>query len=122
MDWVAESVSKDTYVHIMEQYRPEFTVGKGEKRARSGFTKYEEIDRPVNDTEMQVVQVSGKIQETMKKTHRKTNLCIRPGQIFWGSKLPNTIVNFGPKGEWKQILSAIREYLTTTQELQSWLF
>jgi len=56
MDWVAESVSKDTYVHIMEQYRPEFTVGKGEKRARSGFTKYEEIDRPVNDTEMQIVQ------------------------------------------------------------------
>ena len=59
MDWVAESVSKDTYVHIMEQYRPEFTVGKGEKRARSGFTKYEEIDRPVNDIEMQIVQVSG---------------------------------------------------------------
>ena len=66
MDWVAESVSKDTYVHIMEQYRPEFTVGKGEKRARSGFTKYEEIDRPVNDTEMQIVQVSGET-DTLKK-------------------------------------------------------
>ena len=70
MDWVAESVSKDTYVHIMEQYRPEFTVGKGEKRARSGFTKYEEIDRPVNDTEMQIVQVSRRMG-TLKKAHRK---------------------------------------------------
>ena len=34
MEFVAEDISKDTYVHIMEQYRPEFTVGKGEKRAR----------------------------------------------------------------------------------------
>ena len=74
MDWVAESVSKDTYVHIMEQYRPEFTVGKGEKRARSGFTKYEEIDRPVNDTEMQIVQVSGET-DTLKK-HRNQSLSL----------------------------------------------
>ncbi len=51
MRWLAEEVSKDTYVNVMEQYRPEFTVGKGEKRARGGFTAYEEIDRPITDTE-----------------------------------------------------------------------
>ena len=32
--WLAEEVSKDTYVNVMEQYRPTFTVGKGERRAR----------------------------------------------------------------------------------------
>ncbi len=36
----------------MEQYRPEFTVGKGEQRSRTGFTRYEEIDRPVSDSEV----------------------------------------------------------------------
>lgn len=47
------SLSPDTYVNIMEQYRPTFKVGSGEQRARTGFTKYEDIDRPVNDTEME---------------------------------------------------------------------
>ena len=51
--WVAEDVSKDTYVNLMEQYRPEFTVGKGERRARAGFTKYEEIDRPAASSEVE---------------------------------------------------------------------
>ncbi len=49
---MAEELSKDTYVNLMSQYRPDFTVGKGENRARSGFTKYDEIDRPVTDPEM----------------------------------------------------------------------
>ena len=40
----------------MEQYRPTFTVGKGENRARAGFTKYEEIDRPVSDSEAEEVK------------------------------------------------------------------
>lgn len=31
----------------MEQYRPDFLVGKGERRSRLGLTKYEEIDGPV---------------------------------------------------------------------------
>merc|ERR1712107_971756 len=47
------SLSSDTYVNIMEQYRPNFKVGTGEQRARGGFTKYEEIDRPVQDNEME---------------------------------------------------------------------
>jgi len=56
MEFLANEVSKDTYVNIMEQYRPTFKVGKGEKRAREGFTKYEEIDRPVEDSEMDIVR------------------------------------------------------------------
>jgi len=52
LSWL-HSLSPDTYVNIMEQYRPTFRVGVGEKRARGGFTKYEEIDRPVNESEME---------------------------------------------------------------------
>ena len=55
MEYLAKEISKDTYVNIMEQYRPTFTVGKGEKRSRDGFTKYEEIDRPIHDTELEQV-------------------------------------------------------------------
>lgn len=59
MRFVAEDVSRDTYVNVMEQYRPTFTVGKGERRARGGFTKYEEIDRPVTDGEVDAVKAFG---------------------------------------------------------------
>ena len=55
MEYLAKEISKDTYVNIMEQYRPTFTVGKGEKRSRVGFTKYDEIDRPIHDTELEQV-------------------------------------------------------------------
>ena len=57
MSFIAKEISKDTYVNIMEQYRPTFIVGKGEKRARHGFTKYEEIDRPINDSEYDQVRL-----------------------------------------------------------------
>jgi len=54
--FIADEISKDTYVNIMEQYRPTFKVGEGETRARVGFTKYEEINRPVKDSEMKVLR------------------------------------------------------------------
>ena len=57
MSFLAKEVSKDTYVNIMEQYRPTFVVGKGEKRARHGFTKYEEIDRPIESTEHDEIRI-----------------------------------------------------------------
>lgn len=49
---MADEISRDTYINIMEQYRPTFKVGSGETRARHGFTKYEEIDRPVKTEEV----------------------------------------------------------------------
>jgi len=55
LEFIAGEVSKDTYVNIMEQYRPTFKVGVGETRSRSGFTKYEEIDRPVVSAEMEAM-------------------------------------------------------------------
>ncbi|XP_040567922.1 uncharacterized protein [Lepeophtheirus salmonis] len=35
MHFLSEEISKDTYVHIMEQYRPDFLVGKGEKKIKN---------------------------------------------------------------------------------------
>merc|ERR1719312_2397043 len=52
LSWL-HSLSPDTYVNIMEQYRPTYKVGVGEQRAREGFTKYENIDRPVNESGME---------------------------------------------------------------------
>ena len=55
MTWL-HSVSPDMYVNIMEQYRPTHKVGKGEQRARHGYTKYEDIDRPVEVSEVEQVR------------------------------------------------------------------
>merc|ERR1712227_325095 len=54
--FIAEELSRDTYVNIMEQYRPTFKVGEGEIRARVGFTKYDKINRAVKDSEMNDVK------------------------------------------------------------------
>jgi putative pyruvate formate lyase activating enzyme len=56
MKFLADDISRDTYVNIMEQYRPTFKVGQGETRARQGFTKYEDIDRPVSSDEVDEVK------------------------------------------------------------------
>lgn len=69
MRWLAENVSKDLYVHIMEQYHPDAHVGK-KKRGRSsssndaaaaddssadsggGGVRYADINRAVTDEEL----------------------------------------------------------------------
>jgi len=76
--WLAENVSKDLYVHVMEQYHPRAHVGKG-RRTTSGRAKdvaddvvdpggepagaevkkqvrYEEINRPVSHAEVDSVK------------------------------------------------------------------
>ena len=60
--WLAENVSKDTYVNIMEQYHPDAHVGK-QKRSASGSAtrdggdlRYADINRPVTGEEIGVVQ------------------------------------------------------------------
>ena len=55
MTWL-HSLSPDMYVNIMEQYRPTHKVGRGEQRARGGYTKYEEIDRVVELSEVDLVR------------------------------------------------------------------
>mmetsp|Transcript_19597 Transcript_19597/g.35341 ORF Transcript_19597/g.35341 Transcript_19597/m.35341 type:complete len:350 (-) Transcript_19597:456-1505(-) len=56
MKWISDEISKDTYVHLMEQYRPDHLVGKGEVRSRGGFTKYDEINRPASKEEITVLR------------------------------------------------------------------
>ncbi|OJD13870.1 hypothetical protein AJ78_05717 [Emergomyces pasteurianus Ep9510] len=55
--WLAENVSKDLYIHIMEQYHPDAHVGK-KRRGKSGAqeTRYAEINRPINDEELRAVK------------------------------------------------------------------
>lgn len=64
MRWLAENVSKDLYVHIMEQYHPDAHVGKKRRvtrRVRMGEggsdevkeeVRYAEINRAVRDEEL----------------------------------------------------------------------
>jgi putative pyruvate formate lyase activating enzyme len=40
--WLADEISPDTYVNIMDQYRPEYRVGESQ---RDGSKRFEEIDR-----------------------------------------------------------------------------
>jgi putative pyruvate formate lyase activating enzyme len=62
MRWLAENVSCDLYVHIMEQYHPDAHVGKkrrvtrkvriGEAEGASEETRYADINRAVRDEEV----------------------------------------------------------------------
>jgi putative pyruvate formate lyase activating enzyme len=62
MRWLAENVSRDLYVHIMEQYHPDAHVGKkrrvtrkvriGEAEGASEEIRYAEINRAVRDEEL----------------------------------------------------------------------
>lgn len=64
MRWLADEVSKDCFVHIMEQYHPDAHVGKPKKRGdtqdRAGDnpaeTRYAEINRPVSMDEVSAVR------------------------------------------------------------------
>lgn len=57
--WLAGSVSKDTFVHIMEQFHPRAHVGKA-KRGTSGEKRYADINRAVNEEEMGIVTKAAK--------------------------------------------------------------
>ncbi|EFR02383.1 pyruvate formate lyase activating enzyme [Nannizzia gypsea CBS 118893] len=64
--WLAKNVSKDMYVHIMEQYHPDAHVGK-KKRGKisdageEGQTvRYSDINRHVTDKELGAVQLAAR--------------------------------------------------------------
>lgn len=64
MRWLAENVSRDLYIHIMEQYHPDAHVGKkrrvtrrvkfgeGKSEETKEETRYAEINRAVRDEEL----------------------------------------------------------------------
>jgi putative pyruvate formate lyase activating enzyme len=64
MAWLADNVSKDLYVNIMEQYHPRAHVGKPKRRTKSSgelldgkeAKRYEDINRPVSDLEVSTVR------------------------------------------------------------------
>lgn len=65
MRWLAGNVSRDLYVHIMEQYHPDAHVGKKRRVARRARTvegedptevRYAEINRAVRDEELASVR------------------------------------------------------------------
>ncbi|GAB1193779.1 hypothetical protein APSETT444_003007 [Aspergillus pseudonomiae] len=62
MRWLAENVSKDLYVHIMEQYHPDAHVGKRKRTTRNAKgdgeaeVRYADINRAVRDDELGCVR------------------------------------------------------------------
>jgi putative pyruvate formate lyase activating enzyme len=65
VEWLAENISKDLYIHIMEQYHPRAHVGKPRRTTKvtqtedtaigkipSSPTRYEEINRAIKDEEI----------------------------------------------------------------------
>ena len=66
--WLAENVSKDMYVHIMEQYHPDAHVGKKRrgkigqngKGEEKGEVRYADINRAISDKELGAVQRAAK--------------------------------------------------------------
>lgn len=63
VNWLAENVSKDLYIHIMEQYHPRASVGKprrgvSESKGKGDqvVVRYQDINRPITDKELSSVQ------------------------------------------------------------------
>ncbi|KAK3988518.1 hypothetical protein QBC44DRAFT_101070 [Cladorrhinum sp. PSN332] len=56
MKYLAEEVSRDCFVNIMEQYRPDAHVGKPSKKKEGGQERYAEINRPVRKEEVSSVR------------------------------------------------------------------
>jgi putative pyruvate formate lyase activating enzyme len=74
--WLADNISRDTYIHIMEQYHPRAHVGKA-KRSTKGRDnvelggkpsseaiakeiRYQDINRPIDDHEISSVKLAAK--------------------------------------------------------------
>lgn len=65
MRWLAQNVSKDMYVHVMEQYHPDAHVGKKRRRpdSKNGeeeVARYADINRHVDMREVGAVQNAAK--------------------------------------------------------------
>jgi putative pyruvate formate lyase activating enzyme len=62
VEWLAENVSKDLYVHLMEQYHPRAYVGEPNRTMKHSESttdeklRYEEINRPIEDSELQYIR------------------------------------------------------------------
>lgn len=55
LEWIAQHVSKDTYVNIMAQYRPAYQVGS---TSRSGNRQYVDIERRPTGDELRAARLA----------------------------------------------------------------
>jgi putative pyruvate formate lyase activating enzyme len=73
--WLAENVSKDLYIHVMEQYHPRAHVGK-ERRRTSGRAK---------DILSETIEPGGMRADTMAKTqirrYQEINRAVMPDEV-----------------------------------------
>eukprot|EP01097_Dermamoeba_algensis_P009911 TRINITY_DN7135_c0_g1_i1.p1 TRINITY_DN7135_c0_g1~~TRINITY_DN7135_c0_g1_i1.p1 ORF type:complete len:289 (+),score=71.37 TRINITY_DN7135_c0_g1_i1:296-1162(+) len=60
MRWIAQSISTDTYVHIMEQYSPGGNVGKLDQGRDGIRVRYQEINRGTSQEELLYVKNEAK--------------------------------------------------------------
>eukprot|EP00026_Physarum_polycephalum_P014255 Phypoly_transcript_14748.p1 GENE.Phypoly_transcript_14748~~Phypoly_transcript_14748.p1 ORF type:complete len:284 (+),score=45.72 Phypoly_transcript_14748:69-920(+) len=61
MKWVSEELGPDTFVNIMDQYRPTANVGKkDDKKDGTKKIRYEEINRPIYEEELKYVEDAAK--------------------------------------------------------------
>lgn len=74
--WLAENVSKDLYIHVMEQYHPRAHVGKDRRQTRSGRAK---------DILSQTVEPGGpKANATVEnqiKRYQDINRAVKPEEV-----------------------------------------
>ena len=56
LQWVAKEVSGDCYVSVMEQYHPDAYVGRPTRVNKVGQVRYEEINRPIGESEVTSVR------------------------------------------------------------------
>jgi len=59
VNWLASSLSKDIFVNVMEQYRPDAHVGK-DKRGKGEGKRYPELNRAAAQEEIGTVQRAAK--------------------------------------------------------------
>jgi putative pyruvate formate lyase activating enzyme len=60
--WLSRELSPDTYVNIMDQYRPDYQVGQiaAEGRRDAGLPQYAEIDRPPSRAEIEEARAAAR--------------------------------------------------------------
>lgn len=56
VNWLADTLGKDTFVNVMEQYHPDAHVGKDQRGSKLGSKRYDDLNRPASDGEIGAVQ------------------------------------------------------------------
>ena len=62
MKWLAETLSRDVFVNVMEQYHPDAHVGKAKRgiSAASQSMRYSDINRAISERELGDVQMAAR--------------------------------------------------------------